>query len=80
MHPNDNSEYINVGTEYALNDNIFLRAGYKNLFMQDSEEGLTAGLGLAYKLFGNVRLKIDYAYADFGVLDNVQRFSFALEF
>lgn len=80
MHPNDNSEYINVGTEYGLNENIFLRAGYKNLFMQDSEEGLTAGIGLAYKLFGDVRLKFDYAYADFGVLENVQRLSFALEF
>lgn len=80
MHPNDNSEYLNLGTEYALNENVFLRAGYKNLYMNDSEEGLTAGIGLAYKLFGNVKLKIDYAYADFGVLENVQRLSFALEF
>jgi len=80
MHPNDNSEYLNLGTEYALNENVFLRAGYKNLFMTDSEEGLTAGIGLAYKFLGNVKLKIDYAYADFGVLENVQRLSFALEF
>ncbi len=80
MHPNDNSEYLNLGTEYALNENVFLRAGYKNLFMTDNEEGLTVGMGLAYKFYGNVKLKIDYAYADFGVLENVQRLSFALEF
>ncbi|MCI0495864.1 PorV/PorQ family protein [candidate division KSB1 bacterium] len=80
MHPNDNSEYLNLGTEYALNENVFLRAGYKNLFMTDNEEGLAAGMGLAYKFYGNIKLKIDYAYADFGVLENVQRLSFALEF
>ncbi len=80
MHPNDNSEYLNLGTEYALNENVFLRAGYKNLFMIDNEEGLTAGLGVAYKFYSNITLKIDYAYADFGVLENVQRLSLALEF
>ncbi|KPL14171.1 MAG: hypothetical protein AMS26_11690 [Bacteroides sp. SM23_62] len=80
MHPNDNSEFVNLGIEYGLNNNIFLRAGYKNLFMIASEEGLTAGVGLAYKLIGNVRLKFDYAYADFGILESIQRLSFALEF
>ncbi len=80
MHPNDNTEYINVGTEYSLKEMVFLRAGYKNLFMNDSEEGLTLGGGLAYTLVGNIRLKVDYAYADFGLLDDVQRFSLALEF
>ena len=80
MHPNDNTEYINLGTEYAIRNMFFIRAGYKNLYMKDSEEGLTLGGGLAYKLYSNIRLKIDYAYADFGILDQVQRFSLALEF
>jgi len=80
MHPNDNTEYINIGTEYALKNMIFLRCGYKNLYMKDSEEGLTLGAGLAYSLVGNFRLKIDYSYADFGILTNVQRFSLAFEF
>lgn len=80
MHPNDNSEYINLGLEYGLNNNIFLRVGYKNLSMKDSEEGLTAGIGLAYKLIGNVKLKADYAYADFGILEYIQRLSLGLEF
>jgi len=80
MHPNDNTEYLNVGTEYAIRNFVFLRAGYKNLFMKDSEEGLTAGAGLAYKLLGNVSLNLDYAYGDFGILENVQRFTFAIRF
>ncbi len=80
MHPNDNTEYICLGTEYALKNMFFIRAGYKNLFMKDNEEGLTLGGGLGYSIAGFVRLKIDYAYADFGVLDTVQRFTLALEF
>jgi len=80
MHPNDNTEYINIGTEYALRNMIFLRAGFKNLFMKDSEEGFTAGIGLQYGFGGSLKVKFDYAYADFGILENVQRFSLALEF
>jgi len=80
MHPNDNTEYINVGTEYSIRNMFFLRGGYKNLFMKDSEEGLTLGAGLAYSIMGSVKLKLDYAYADFGILDDVQRISVALEF
>ncbi|MBN1154877.1 PorV/PorQ family protein [candidate division KSB1 bacterium] len=80
MHPNDNTEYVNLGTEYSIKNMLFIRAGYKNLFMKDSEEGLTVGGGLAYNLSGAINFKIDYAYADFGILDNVQRFTLGIEF
>jgi opacity protein-like surface antigen len=80
MHPNDNTEYLNVGTEYAIKNIVFLRAGWKNLFMKDSEEGLTAGAGLAYNLMGNIKLKLDYAFGDFGILENVQKFSLGMQF
>ncbi len=80
MHPNDNTEYINLGTEYAIRNMFFLRGGYKNLFMRDSEEGLTLGGGMSLRLASSMKLQLDYAYADFGVLNQVQRFSIALEF
>jgi hypothetical protein len=80
IHPNNNTEYLNIGGEYSFNENIFLRAGYKSLFMRDGEEGLTLGAGLAYGLLGRVNLKIDYAYLDFGILENVQRFTASIEF
>ncbi len=80
IHPNDNYEAVNVGAEYSFNELVFLRAGYKSLFQKDSEEGLTLGAGLNYRLMSTVVLKIDYAYADFGVLQNVQRFSLGLRF
>lgn len=80
LHPNDNTESINVGFEYALNEMFFLRGGYKSLFQRDAEEGLSAGAGFAYNLTGSFDVVFDYAYTDFGVLQNVQRFSIALRF
>jgi opacity protein-like surface antigen len=80
IHPNDQSEYINTGMEYVTNDMFFLRVGYKSLFMKDNEAGFSAGAGMKYNLTGNVNIKMDYAYADFGRLENVQRFSLGLTF
>jgi hypothetical protein len=81
LHPNDNRESLNLGAEMAFNELLFLRGGYGTLFRQDSEEGATLGGGLHYRLWGsNTRLKVDYAYADFGLLETVQRFSLAVEF
>ncbi len=79
-HPNDNTEYINLGIEYIFRNQVALRVGYKNLFTLDTEEGFTAGVGTKLKLVGGVVLKIDYAYQDFGRLENAQRFSLGFEF
>ncbi len=79
-HPNDNTEYINIGVEYSSNDWLFLRTGYKNLFMLDGEEGLTVGAGIKYALSRNVSIIIDYSYQDFGRLINAQSFSLALAY
>lgn len=81
QHPNDNAESINGGAEVAVNETVFLRAGYSTLFRTDTEEGLTLGGGIHYRLWGGSTLvKIDYAYADFGLLENVQRFSIGVKF
>ncbi|GAB4328128.1 MAG: hypothetical protein Kow0037_02230 [Calditrichia bacterium] len=79
IHPNDNSESVNVGGEYRFKNLVSLRAGYRALFQQHSEEGLTLGGGL-YKNFGGMGLYIDYAYEDFGILDYIQKFSLRLTF
>ena len=79
-HPNDNTEYINLGMEYIFRNQVALRIGYKNLFTLDTEEGFTAGVGTKLKLAGGVALKIDYAFQDFGRLHNAQRFSLGFEF
>jgi len=80
QHPNNNYESINVGFEYMLFRRYAIRAGYKTLFLSDSEESLTLGAGLNYPIFGNVMIHIDYAFADFGILENVHKFSLGLDF
>lgn len=79
-HPNNNTEYVNLGMEYVFRSQVALRLGYKNLFTLDSEEGFTAGVGTKLKLAGGVALKIDYAYQELGRLENAQRFSLGFEF
>ena len=80
LHPNDYVEYVNLGGEYVYNNMFALRAGYKTLFADDSEEGLSLGAGLQYTLEGLATFQVDYAYHDFGILNDVQMFTLALKF
>ncbi|MBN1478885.1 PorV/PorQ family protein [candidate division KSB1 bacterium] len=77
VQPTDNTESINLGTEYALREWVFLRAGYRNLFLKDSEEGLTFGAGAILR-FGTMKLKVDYSYAQFGVFNDIQCFAIGI--
>lgn len=77
MHPNDNPEHYNIGIEYGLVNQYFGRLGYRG---NTDEEGLTLGAGINLKISDNVKLIIDYAYADFGVFNYVQHFSLGLKF
>ena len=52
QHPNDNTESVNFGGEWEWNKQVAVRCGYKSLFQQDSEEGITAGLGLKLPFAG----------------------------
>jgi len=80
VHPIDNTESVHVGMEYGLQRRYFIRAGYRNLFLNDSEEGITLGTGLTLNLAGNLQTSFSYAYADFGRLENAQRFSIIICF
>lgn len=79
IQPTDNTESINLGMEYGVKEWLFLRAGYRNLFLRDTEEGLTVGAGANLKFMYNLPIRLDYAYADFGRLENIQCFSLAIE-
>jgi len=80
VHPNDNTEHLNLGTEYVFDNLVFIRAGYKSLFTRDSEEGFTTGAGIEYELFNGTSAKIDFAYQSYSYFDNVLKFSVGLEF
>ena len=71
-HPNDNSEYIDSGLEIGVDETFFGRVGYKALLLQDSEQGLTWGFGVKVGISSTTAVKIDYAFANYGRLNNVQ--------
>jgi hypothetical protein len=80
QHPNNDYESINMGIEYVYNKRFALRGGYQTLFLDDSQESFTVGAGLNYPIVGNTMLHIDFAYADFGILDDVTKFSLGVDF
>jgi hypothetical protein len=77
-HPNDNTEYVNSGLELAWQEIVFARVGYKSLWLRDSEQGLTWGVGIHYAITNLGSFKLDYGFADYGRLENVHYFSLGL--
>jgi hypothetical protein len=85
-HPNDNSEHVRLGMEYAFQETFFLRLGVKRTIGQKllgedqtSEENLTAGAGVEVAL-GPTTVGADYAYADYSRLGSVHRLSLLIKF
>lgn len=79
-HSNDNAEYINVGGELSLFDDLlYLRGGYKALFLEDSQEGLTLGVGINYGL-EVIYFGFDYAFQEYEFLGNTHSFGVRLRF
>ena len=81
IHPSNNTESVNVGAEYIFKGIFALRAGYQSLFERDYETtgGFTMGAGLTFYTNGMLII-FNYAYRDFGILDDVSRVSFGLKF
>lgn len=77
--PNDNSEYLNTGAELGIKNILFVRGGYKAIFLENSEQGATFGVGLRYDAVGT-NLKFDFGWADYGRLKNVKFVSLAIRY
>ena len=85
VHPNNNSEFINVGFEYAQIipglATLRLNTGFKGLFMKnrdsnnDSEYGPSFGCGIELNKNGNPYISIDYSYRTFWTMPNTNMFS-----
>jgi len=84
LHPNNMSEFVNVGAEYKFMlpgfGALTLRGGYKGLFMVDNNYGPTFGGGLKVFVSPRRSFNIDYAYRSLGVLGNVHCTSFGVAF
>ncbi len=80
LHPNDNNESMNAGAEITLMKNFSIRGGYRNLFLTNSEGGLELGAGVNYAFAEGYALRFDYAWADYGRLLKVNRFTVSIGF
>jgi opacity protein-like surface antigen len=69
---------IDVGTEVNVFDILFLRAGYQSLFNDAAINGLTLGGGLDYTFSNVIRVTVDYAWSDWGIMSNVNRFTLGI--
>jgi hypothetical protein len=72
LHPSDNTESVSFGGEWSYRELFALRAGYQNLFMQDSELGMTFGAGFRARV-GDTRLRADYAWVAHQHLEGTHR-------
>ena len=84
IHPNNNSESINLGCSV---DNTIpgfgvfsLKGGMKALYMDSSQYGYTGGLGLKMFYLGNRSLSVDYAFKSMGILGDVHVYTVGLSF
>ncbi len=80
LHPNDNNESVDIGGEWVIFNNFMLRGGYRDLFLTDSEGGLVLGAGVKLNLNDQYNLRFDYAWADYGRLDQTHQFTVGVGF
>jgi hypothetical protein len=69
---------MNFGMEYGILKKMFLRGGYRGVFLESSEFGPTFGIGFQLQIAKQNGLQFDYAYRDIGILgySNILGFSF----
>lgn len=78
IHPNDNNEYVNVGSELTLFNMFNIRAGYRGIGLDFREGGLATGVGFKIGLPNKGSLSIDYSFVDYGVLNMVNRLTLSI--
>lgn len=76
LHPSDYTERIVVGAEYWLWNTIALRGGYR--FNTDQKK-YSLGSGVRFRTNEHT-MTLDISYTDFGVLENIIRFSLGYEY
>ena len=73
LFSNNNDGFLNAGLEYGVMNTFFIRGGYRQLFLEDAEGGLSLGAGILFK-----GIHADYAYSDRGLLGAVNYLAFGI--
>lgn len=79
QHPSDNTESVNIGTEWTYRGIMALRAGYQQLFQDESALGWTLGFGIWPRL-GDTNAHFDYGWADHDLLGQTHHATIVLDF
>ena len=79
VQPNDNTEYLNLGSEFAYDEMFMIRLGYRQLGDEYREGGLTFGGGIKYMVNDGFGVIFNYAYANYGRLSDVHFFDVTIE-
>ena len=78
ISPNDNANYINIGTEINLFDGlIFLYSGMNSLLLEDKESEFSLGGGLRLP---NNSLSINFTHEQMKFLGNSQQVSISINY
>ncbi len=84
LHPNNNSESVNMGAEYQYKllgyGQFKLWGGYRGVFMDETDYGLTLGVGFQMDLINNSNIKIGYAYKEMNILSNTSIYTIGFAF
>jgi hypothetical protein len=82
VNPNDNAASMNAGAECAfLNETLRLRVGYRDVFLDQSEFGLSWGVSVNnIRLVGDVLITAEYGYQKYVHLGNSNRFTLGIRF
>lgn len=78
---------MNLGLEYAFQNRVFLRGGYRSLLYDwsfagdsDVEGGVSGGLGVRQPLFYGGEARLDYAYRMAGRLGGLHVVGLSITF
>ena len=77
---NQDTTHLVGEAELALMNMFFLRGGYKSLFREESEAGITAGMGFAIGMAGGLVWNADYTFMNYGLFDDIHMFAVAVSF
>jgi hypothetical protein len=72
---------MNIGAEFSFMNIVKLRSGYNSLFLNEAEGGLSFGVGVdSQMLLSIATVNFDYAFREFGRLNNIHTFSLGVKF
>ncbi len=76
IHPNDNDERLQIGSELSFYDRLFLRGGIKT---NHDDEQYNMGFGVNV-FYSGLMVKVDYAFSAYNILPDVHMLSVGMEF